>query len=132
MTVLAWHVDICADECEDLLARAERGRLAVVVAGQPTVVPARHVFDPVRRCVLVPVAVAPSWPWVAYEVEGDSDPHGGWRVVVAGCTEEVLDPLEVAHIAHLGGLDPRTTVGARWLRIRPTRLRGMRVGAAGR
>jgi nitroimidazol reductase NimA-like FMN-containing flavoprotein (pyridoxamine 5'-phosphate oxidase superfamily) len=91
------------DECWLLLARAEVGRLAVAVQGDPEIFPVNFVID--NRTVLFRTAegtklasVAVS-ARVAFEVDGFDGATGeAWSVVVRG-TAELLEHLNDVYAA---------------------------------
>lgn len=69
--VQTWLIDICAEDCAELLAGSGLGRLGVVVNGRPEIFPVNHVYDARSGCVVFPTRArtklhaALDWPWVA-------------------------------------------------------------------
>jgi len=131
-----WLIDIAPDECADLLATAELGRLGVIVNGRPEIFPVSHVYDRQSGCVVFPtkdrtkLQAALDWPWVAFEVDGlDPGGSGGWSVLVVGRAEEVVDPDDVARAA-----DERRALwfsgpDVHWVRIVTSKVTGRRISA---
>ncbi len=134
--VQTWLINISPEECADLLASSELGRLGVVVEGRPQIFPVNHVYDRPSGCVLFPtragtkVHAALDWPWVAFEVDGlEPDGDGGWSVLVVGRAELVEDPGDVARAAQARRVLWAAGRGTRWLRIVPTTMTGRRISA---
>lgn len=81
------------DECLELLAREQVGRLAVVHGGAPEIFPVNYVLD--GSSILFRTApgtklVAGSGRTVCFEVDGfNTVTCSGWSVVVSGRLEEV-------------------------------------------
>lgn len=139
MTVETWLVHLGSQECEDLLAEALLGRLAVVVDGRPEIFPVGYVFDRRSGCVAFPTAprtklhAAMSWPWVAFEVDGSGPDEGaGWSVLVVGRAEQVTDPEELRRLERLRRTPWASGEGVRWVRIVPSKTSGRRVHAVER
>lgn len=134
MAVRTTLTEIPPGECEELLAAATLGRLAVIVGRRPEVFPVNHVYDPVRGCVAFPtdahtkLDASLMWPWVAYEVDGEApDGLSGWSVLVAGRAEEITDVADVERLAPLRTAVWQPAPTAHWLRVVPTKVTGRRV-----
>ena len=92
--------ELSKDECLELLAGREVGRVAVVAEGQPTIFPVNYVLDG----DLIVFRTDPgtkldhgSLDRVAFEVdEIDFAHHEGWSVVVAGTGREITGALDKA------------------------------------
>lgn len=130
-------IDIGAEQCEQLLADATLGRLAVIVDGRPEIFPVNHVFDPERHTVAFPTNAgtklhgALHWPWVAYEVDGvDPDGERGWSVLVVGRAEEITDPADIARLRARRVVRWRSGGAMRWLRIVPSKITGRRISTS--
>jgi nitroimidazol reductase NimA-like FMN-containing flavoprotein (pyridoxamine 5'-phosphate oxidase superfamily) len=87
-------------ECSALLALGEVGRIAVVVDGEPIVVPVNYRWLPSAQASYVSVRTRPGnvvdrgAPPVAFEIDGvDPVHHAGWSVLVRGTLH---------HLDHLG------------------------------
>jgi nitroimidazol reductase NimA-like FMN-containing flavoprotein (pyridoxamine 5'-phosphate oxidase superfamily) len=134
MTIRTWLIDIHPSECEELLARAQLGRVGVVVDGRPEIFPVNHVFDDATHSVAFPtnegtkLRAALRWPSVAFEVDGmELDPPGGWSVLVVGRAEEITDTDEVSRLARKRTAVWRAAGDERWLRIKPDKVTGRRI-----
>lgn len=139
MTAQTWLVHLRPKECEELLAGAALGRLAVIVDGRPEIYPVSHVYDAPTGTVLFPtntgtkLYAAVHWPWVAFEVDGiEPDESSGWSVLVVGRAEEVDDPVVMARAAEQRSTVWRSEDTLRWLRIVPTTMTGRRITAVRR
>jgi nitroimidazol reductase NimA-like FMN-containing flavoprotein (pyridoxamine 5'-phosphate oxidase superfamily) len=119
--------------CLRLLANDEVGRLAVVDAGVPVILPVNYAMDGdavVFRTAPGTKLDAASTP-ASFEIDAfDRSTRHGWSVVVTGRLEEV-DSYAARDLARLRALDvsPWAT-GERdhWLRLVPSRITGRRVG----
>jgi uncharacterized protein len=135
MTVQTLMVDLAEDECRELLAAAHVGRLGVVVDGRPEIYPVNHAYDPDSGTIAFPTKAgtvldaALSWPWVAFEIDGQ-DADRGWSVLVVGRAETIEDPEEVARIANWRTVLWRASKSSRWLRVVPEKVTGRRISAA--
>jgi nitroimidazol reductase NimA-like FMN-containing flavoprotein (pyridoxamine 5'-phosphate oxidase superfamily) len=138
VAIRTWRIEIPPEECEELLAGAELGRLGVVVAGRPEIFPVNHVYDASTGSVVFPTnertkwRAALDWPWVAFEVDGmEADRTGGWSVAVVGRAEELTDDSDFARlsqhraVAWVADRGPAT----HWLRIVPSKITGWRITA---
>jgi hypothetical protein len=125
------------DECFELMASMEVGRLAVVSGGVPLIFPVNYaVVDGT-----VVIRTAPGTKLTAagrnqVTIEADEiDPatHTGWSVVVRGRAEEItnFDPAEVQGLRHIA-LNPWAGDKPVWLRIVPAVVTGRRLRAGPR
>lgn len=94
------------EECLELLAAGEVGRLAFVEDGGPVILPVNYLFD--RGTVLVRTAegskleAAVHGARVAFEVDAfDPEARTGWSVLVKGRAAEVWEPSELDHVRDL-------------------------------
>ena len=123
-------------ECLELLAQQEYGRLGVVVGRQPVVLPINYAMDgdrPVFR-------TGPGGKFhamvhgakVALEIdEVDPDDHSGGSVLVEGRAEEVVDAAELERLAETCPLLPWAEGDrSHWMVIVASRIGGRRVGPA--
>ncbi len=136
MSAQTWSVSISPEECEELLAAATLGRLGVVTDGRPEIFPVSHVFDRNSRCVMFPTNIgtklhaALDWPWVAFEVDGLADDQArGWSVLVVGRAERMSDKAEISRVAADRTVLWRSDADELWVRIVPTKVTGVRIGA---
>jgi nitroimidazol reductase NimA-like FMN-containing flavoprotein (pyridoxamine 5'-phosphate oxidase superfamily) len=125
------------DECLRLLATDDIGRLAVVVANTPLVVPVNYALDgdavvfrtdPGAKFDKGPRARA------SFEVDSfDRRERRGWSVVATGRLEEVT-PFDAATFERVRRLDVDPWVGgekAHWMRLVPDRVTGRRLAGPG-
>lgn len=123
------------DECRQLLAGDDVGRLVLVDGGTPSVFPVNYALDGeavvFRTAPGTKLAHALSGP-AAFEIdEFDRAAHTGWSVIVTGHLEEVtaFDAETFDRVTRLpvepwsGGDKPH------WLRLVPSRISGRRIGA---
>jgi uncharacterized protein len=126
------------EECMRLLATDEIGRLAVVVANTPLVVPVNYALDgeavvfrtdPGTKFDKGPRARA------SFEVDCfDRIERTGWSVVATGRLEEVTR-FDVATFERVRRLDIDPWAGgekAHWMRLVPDRVTGRRLAQPGR
>jgi hypothetical protein len=96
-----WHNRFARGECWRLLERAEVGRLAVAVAGEPEIFPLNFVvyghslvFRTAQGTKLAAIIVSPR---VAFEIDGyEPDLGQAWSVVAKGRAER-LDHFRDIH-----------------------------------
>lgn len=127
------HLD--REECLRLLEHQPLGRLAVVVAGQPLIFPVNFAVDDnsvVMRTDRGTKLYGARNGRAAFECDGvDRRYHTGWSVLIQGVAEEVVNPLDVARLAHL----PLRTWLPRpeplWLRLRANSITGRRIPPPG-
>lgn len=127
---------IARDECLWLLEGRHLGRIAVIVAGRPLVLPVNYVMDDgsivFRTDEGTKFDAAVRGEFVAFEID-DADPeyHTGWSVLVTGVAEEILDPAEQARAESLALRPWAQGPKAHFLRITPVTVSGRRVGNKG-
>ncbi|MFJ5956412.1 pyridoxamine 5'-phosphate oxidase family protein [Paenarthrobacter sp. NPDC092416] len=121
---------LAPDECWDLLAQTNVGRLAVLVDGHPDIFPVNYVLDG-DSIVFRTGAGTKFWSTLTTPCALESDGYrtlGGkaWSVVVRGQTHLILDRQEKAHVDALG-LDPWQP-GSKdcYLRLTPVAVTGRR------
>lgn len=120
-------------ECEEMLSRALIGRMGVLSAGEPLILPV--LFAYAKGAVVFRTAPGEKLDavWVnasaAFEIDNwDVSTRTGWSVLVRGRTETVHDESEVAELESIGlaswvpALQPTT-----WVRIRPMEITGRRI-----
>jgi nitroimidazol reductase NimA-like FMN-containing flavoprotein (pyridoxamine 5'-phosphate oxidase superfamily) len=122
------------DECLQLLASQELGRLAVVDDGQPLIFPVNFALDGdlvVFRADPGTKLAAASLGLVAFEVDAvDAAAHTGWSVLVTGVGQEMTDAMDHLSERLLSiSLSPWAPGDkAHWMRIKPIDITGRRLG----
>jgi len=122
------------EECERVLEDRSIGRVAVLAAGDPLILPVLYRF--VHGTIVFRTAPGEKLDAVwqnapaAFEIDNwDTPTRTGWSVLVRGRTEAVHNEDEVAELEGLGleewvpELQPTT-----WVRIQPTEITGRRIG----
>lgn len=99
--------DLAREECLRLLRSTQLGRIAIVSAGRPEILPVNYavgesavVFRTTEKGVLEGASRTPA----AFEVDGfDEGSHEAWSVMVRGSLEDVTDALDrlSADLRHL-------------------------------
>jgi uncharacterized protein len=130
--------DLTRNECLRLVKDGTVGRVVVLTpAGTPVIRPVNYAFDDVSQSVVFRCSqgtklvtllrAARAW----FEVDDfDSAARVGWSVIIAGVTEPLARPHDVARVEGLaldtwaGGAD------AVWFRIRARVVSGRRIGSA--
>lgn len=120
-------------ECEEMLSRVLIGRMGVLSAGEPLILPV--LFAYAKGAVVFRTALGEKLDavWVnasaAFEIDNwDVSTRTGWSVLVRGRTETVHDESEVAELESIGlaswvpAQQPTT-----WVRIRPMEITGRRI-----
>lgn len=117
------------DDCWNVLARGELGRLATCVQGRPDIFPVNYVVDGPRVLFRTApgskLASLTVHPDVAFEVDEHDDTHAT-SVVVRGVAKrlELLRDIEVADALPLRPWTP--TLKYRWVQITPDSISGRR------
>lgn len=121
------------DECERLLSEQEIGRVAVVTAGEPLVLPVLYSYA--RGSVVFRTAAGEKLDaaWqnaaAAFEIDGwDTSSHTGWSVLLRGQAEAVTQQDEIADLEQLE-LDEwiPSEQPTTWVRIRSLEITGRRI-----
>jgi nitroimidazol reductase NimA-like FMN-containing flavoprotein (pyridoxamine 5'-phosphate oxidase superfamily) len=126
---------LSAEECRELLAGQQVGRIAIDTGDHPAILPVLYALldeDVVFRTGPGDKLVAATLHRVvAFEADAfDLDRKEGWSVDVVGPAEELVDPAEIARAEDLG-LEPWAgSFRDRFVRIRAEHLSGRRVTAA--
>jgi uncharacterized protein len=125
---------ISRDECLQLLAGDEIGRLAVIDGRTPVILPVNYAMDGdaivFRTAAGTKLEAGPRSP-ASFQIDSiDREHHTGWSVVVTGRLEEVteydsetLDRLRRLDVAPWAGGDK-----PHWMRLEPARITGRRIG----
>jgi len=122
------------DECLELLAGHNFGRIAFYGRSGPVVLPVNYIFDEpsliIRTAPGAKLELAPMTT-VAFEID-DADPEGasGWSVLVQGPIFDITETTD-AYSARLRALDVRPWApGHRehWLKVSAVEVAGRRFG----
>jgi nitroimidazol reductase NimA-like FMN-containing flavoprotein (pyridoxamine 5'-phosphate oxidase superfamily) len=124
------------EECVDLLAKHHFGRIGVVVASRPVILPVNYVFENGRIAIRTDPGTklsAAAQGQVAFEVDAiDESSRSGWSVLVTGVGYDVTDALDRAS-EEVRAFPVDTWVPgdrACWIRIEPDAITGRRVRPA--
>jgi nitroimidazol reductase NimA-like FMN-containing flavoprotein (pyridoxamine 5'-phosphate oxidase superfamily) len=117
------------EECWDLLARHELGRLAVAVNSEPDIFPVNYVVDGPRVLFRTApgskLAELSANPRVAFEVDEHDDTFGASVVLKGVATRlELQREIDLADALPLTPWTP--TLKYRWVRITPVSITGRR------
>ena len=121
------------EECESMLEVRSIGRIALLAAGEPLILPVLFLF--IHGTIVFRTAPGEKLDAVwqnapaAFEVDSwDTPTRTGWSVLVRGRSEAVHDESQVAELDSLGleawvpSLQPTT-----WVRIHPVEITGRRI-----
>lgn len=115
------------DECLDLLRHDVIGRIGIVQAGAPVVLPVNYAMDGdeiVFRTAPGTKLDAGHRSRACFEIDQfDRETKSGWSVMVAGHLEEVL-PYEIKGETQTEVHPWAEGKKAYWMRLRPTRITG--------
>jgi nitroimidazol reductase NimA-like FMN-containing flavoprotein (pyridoxamine 5'-phosphate oxidase superfamily) len=131
-------VPLGRDECLALLRKARVGRLAVVIQGQPHVLPLNYAVDEegviVFRTAELTAATEVALAKVAFQVDDiDLERHQGWSVAVHGFGRDITDAID-RESERLRQLPVRPWAPGRrdqWFKITPAEITGRRLTTAG-
>jgi hypothetical protein len=119
------------DECWRLLERAEVGRLAVAVAGEPEIFPLNFVVDGrslvFRTAQGTKLAALTISPRVAFEIDGyEPDVGQAWSVVAKGRAERLDHFPDIYAVEELPLFPWHPGYKGSFVRIRDPKLTGRR------
>lgn len=122
------------EECERLLADRSIGRIALLAAGEPLILPV--LFQYAGGTIVFRTAPGEKLDAVwqnavaAFEIDSWATPtRTGWSVLVRGRTEAVHDDAQVAELESLGLEEwVPDSLPTTWVRIRPVEITGRRIG----
>ena len=124
--------ELTKQECFELLAGQQLGRVVLVDDRGPLALPVNYVVD--QHSVLfrtdegTKLEVASRGARVAFEVDGAEEAtRTGWSVLVRGEAVEVTDPAELARVRQLPLSPWAPGARTRYVRILPTVLTGRRI-----
>jgi uncharacterized protein len=129
-------VELDRDECLALLAAGEVGRVVVAAPpGAPPIVrPVTYRFDDQSQSVVFrtdsgsKLHALSSSDSACFEVDQmDPGERLGWSVIVAGVTERVTSPGEIARLDRLGLRPWISGTHGHWIRIHARSVSGRRV-----
>jgi uncharacterized protein len=120
------------DECRRLLGERHLGRLALVDADGPVILPVNYTLDEgsvvFRTDPGSKLDAAAAGATVAFEVDAaDERDRTGWSVVVRGQAGEVSELAELERLRALPLYPWAPGAKARYVRIRPTSVTGRRI-----
>lgn len=130
-------VVLTLEECTRLLEVRPIGRIALVAAGEPLILPV--LFRYINGTIVFRTAAGEKLDAVwqsapaAFEVDDwDTPTRTGWSVLVRGQTEAVHDDAQIAELESLG-LDEwvPSSQPSTWVRIRPVEITGRRIDGDG-
>jgi uncharacterized protein len=128
-------VELSREECLDLLASHNFGRLAVVLHNSsPVIRPVNYVFDRRTQSVVFRTAGGSKLHALlqaskaAFEIDGiDASARTGWSVIIEGVIANVTVPADIGRLNRLG-LEPWAPGGKpHWVQIRAWTVSGRRI-----
>ena len=125
---------ISDDECRDLLATAEVGRVIVSIDALPAALPVNHwlIDDTIvfRTAPGTKLTAALNHTVVGFEVD-EIDPaiRSGWSVLVIGTSNVVSDPAEIARLDRAGLRSWAPVAAPHYVQIRIQRISGRRLSS---
>jgi nitroimidazol reductase NimA-like FMN-containing flavoprotein (pyridoxamine 5'-phosphate oxidase superfamily) len=122
-------VSLSEEECWDLLARGQLGRLALAVNGEPDIFPVNYVVDGPRLLFRTApgakLAELSANPHVAFEADEHDDTSAA-SVVVKGVAKRLELQREIDAADALPLVPWTPTLKYRWVRITPVSISGRR------
>ena len=123
-------------ECLELLAGGEIGRLAVVDHGHPVILPVNYALDGEAIVFQTAAGTTLDAPTrggpVAFEVdESDRAARSAWSVVVTGWARVVSEPAAIERMESLGLSPWSEHEKTHWVTIHPERVSGRRIVPVG-
>ena len=126
-------VVLTLDECERLLAAGSIGRVSVVSAGEPLILPVLFKYS--NRSIAFRTAPGEKLDaaWLnaptAFEIDDwDTPTRTGWSVLVRGQAEAVEDETRIAELDSLGLEDwVPSEQPTGWVLIHPVEITGRRI-----
>jgi nitroimidazol reductase NimA-like FMN-containing flavoprotein (pyridoxamine 5'-phosphate oxidase superfamily) len=128
--------ELSSEECLELLAGQQVGRLAVAIRDHPDIFPVNFIVD--RGCVVfrtaegTKLAAAVLGRGVAFEVDGVDESRGeAWSVIVKGHAVELQGMEELFEATGLPLFPWHSSPKHRFVKIEPVRLTGRRFHIVG-
>jgi uncharacterized protein len=127
--------ELSREECLELLAAHDLGRIAVSLdEGPPVIRPVNYLFDRVTQSVVMRTARGSKFhallcaSHASFEIDGiDQRSHTGWSVIIRGTTEEIVDRRDLRRLGERG-LEPWAPGDKpHWIRIRAWTVSGRRI-----
>jgi uncharacterized protein len=124
--------ELTDEECRRLLGERHLGRLALVDADGPVILPVNYTLDQgsvvFRTDPGSKLDAAAAGATVAFEVDAaDERDRTGWSVVVRGRAGEVSDPADLERLRALPLYPWAPGAKAHYVRIRPASVTGRRI-----
>lgn len=134
--LIATLTALAEDECWQLLASAEVGRVGLLVRDRPEVLPVNYILD--GEAVLFRTAEGTvlneaASEVVAFEVDQlDTVTRAGWSVLVQGSAEDISDSVDAnsERMRRLWLVTWAPEGRHRWFRIEPDKVTGRRLRVA--
>lgn len=130
-------IELGREECLELLATRNVGRVAVVMSnGAPVIRPVSYAFDPRSQSVVFRTAPGSKFHALvhaakaAFEIDAiDETTRTGWSVIIEGVTAEVTVPRDIARLGQLGLEHWAPGPKPHWVQIRAWTVSGRRIVA---
>ena len=129
-------VELTSEECLELLATQQVGRLAVAIRDHPDIFPVNYVVD--RGCIVfrtaegTKLAAAVLGRGVAFEIDGVDQGRGeAWSVIVKGHAVELQGMEELFEATALPLFPWHAAPKHRFVKIEPVRMTGRRFRVVG-
>jgi uncharacterized protein len=118
--------------CEDLLSRAEVGRVVLTSQAMPTALPVNYAFDGTdivfRTGAGAKLQATSKGTVVAFEVDDfEVGMRIGWSVVATGIATTVTDPVDLKRVEALGIGTWVESSDAHFVRLHPKFMSGRRI-----
>jgi uncharacterized protein len=127
-------LELTRQECLELLAANQFGRLAVVMNGSAVIRPVNYVFDAQMQSVLFRTARGSKLhallraKHASFEIDGiDEAIRTGWSVVIEGVTAEVDRPADIIRLNAVGLKPWAPGPKPHWIHIRARTVSGRRI-----
>jgi nitroimidazol reductase NimA-like FMN-containing flavoprotein (pyridoxamine 5'-phosphate oxidase superfamily) len=128
-------IELGREECLELLATHNVGRVAVVMSnGTPVIRPVSYIFDERSQAVVFRTAPGSKLHALrhaakaAFEIDAiDERTRTGWSVIIEGVTAEVTSPGDVSRLERLGLEHWAPGPRPHWVQIRAWTVSGRRI-----
>ncbi len=126
--------ELSREECLELVASHQFGRLAVVVNGAPSIRPVNYAFDRPSQSVVFRTGQGSKFQALlnaaeaSFEIDGiDETAQTGWSVIVQGVTAAVNFPTDIRRLDALGLHTWAPGRKPHWVHIRARTVSGRRI-----